>query len=146
MTSLALLIALHKLSPRYRNEKTLDGFSLLASLNPSCPLLPRGVVPCRARIGADRQLSLGKRRQRAAAGVHQHHCTRTFARRDRGVRPHVRIRAIKTNIADSLNVVVQIERRPGRRFISEVLEINNYDPDADLFDFCAIYVAPREPA
>jgi len=55
-------------------------------------------------------------------------------------------RAIKTNIADSLNVVIQIERRPGRRFISEVLEINNYDPDADLFDFCAIYLAPREPA
>jgi pilus assembly protein CpaF len=53
-------------------------------------------------------------------------------------------RAIKTNIGDSLNVVVQIERRPGRRFISEVLEINSYDPDADLFDFCAIYVAPRE--
>ena len=53
-------------------------------------------------------------------------------------------RAIKTNIGDSLNVVIQIERRPGRRFISEVLEINCYDPDADLFDFCAIYVAPRE--
>jgi hypothetical protein len=54
--------------------------------------------------------------------------------------------AIKTNIGDSLNVVIQIERRPGRRFISEVLEINGYDPDADLFDFCAIYVAPREHA
>lgn len=53
-------------------------------------------------------------------------------------------RAIKTNIGDSLNVVIHIERRPGRRFISEVLEINTYDPDADLFDFCAIYVAPRE--
>jgi len=53
-------------------------------------------------------------------------------------------RAIKTNIGDSLNVVIQIERRPGRRFISEVLEINSYDPDADLFDFCATYVAPRE--
>ena len=53
-------------------------------------------------------------------------------------------RSIKTNIADSLNVVIQIERRPGRRFISEVLEINSYDPDADLFDFCAIYVAPSE--
>ena len=53
-------------------------------------------------------------------------------------------RAIKTNIGDSLNVVIQIERRPGRRFISEVLEINSYDPDADLFDFCAIYVAPAE--
>ena len=48
-------------------------------------------------------------------------------------------RAIKTNIADSLNVVVQIERRPGRRYISEVLEINGYDPDADLFDFGAVF-------
>lgn len=53
-------------------------------------------------------------------------------------------RAIKTNIGDSLNVVIQIERRPGRRFISEVLEINSYDPDADLFDFSAIYVAKKE--
>jgi pilus assembly protein CpaF len=53
-------------------------------------------------------------------------------------------RAIKTNIGDSLNVVIHIERRPGRRFISEVLEINSYDPDADLFDFCAIYVAKKE--
>jgi pilus assembly protein CpaF len=48
-------------------------------------------------------------------------------------------RAIKSNIADSLHVVIQIERRPGRRYISEVLEINSYDPDADLFDYCAIY-------
>lgn len=59
-----------------------------------------------------------------------------------GVRlPHA---AIKANIGDSLNVVVQIERRPGRRFISEVLEINSYDPDADLFDLCVVYVAPRK--
>ena len=43
--------------------------------------------------------------------------------------------AIKSNIGDSLNVVIHLERRPGRRFISEVLEINGYDPDADLFDF-----------
>jgi len=55
-------------------------------------------------------------------------------------------RSIKTNIGDSLNVVIQIERRPGRRFISEVLEINSYDPDADLFDFCAMYVAEKGPA
>jgi len=53
-------------------------------------------------------------------------------------------RAIKTNIGDSLNVIIQIERRPGRRFISEVLEINGYDPDADLFDFCAIYITKKE--
>jgi pilus assembly protein CpaF len=55
--------------------------------------------------------------------------------------PHA---AIKANIGDSLNVVIQIERRPGRRFISEVLEINSYDPDADQFDFRSVYVAPRE--
>jgi pilus assembly protein CpaF len=48
-------------------------------------------------------------------------------------------RAVKTNIADSLNVVVHVERRPGRRFISEVVEINSYDPDVDLFDYCAVY-------
>lgn len=48
-------------------------------------------------------------------------------------------RAIKTNVGDSLNVIIQIERRPGRRFISEVLEINGYNPDADLFDYCAIF-------
>lgn len=55
-------------------------------------------------------------------------------------------RSVKTNIADSLNVVVHIERRPGRRFISEVLEINSYDPDSDLFDFCSIYQAAKEHA
>ncbi len=53
-------------------------------------------------------------------------------------------RAIKTNIADSLNVVVQIERRPGRRYISEVLEINAYDPDADLFDYGAVFLAKQD--
>jgi pilus assembly protein CpaF len=53
-------------------------------------------------------------------------------------------RAIKSSIGDSLNVVIQIERRPGRRFISEVLEINSYDPEADLFDFCAVYAATKE--
>jgi pilus assembly protein CpaF len=49
-------------------------------------------------------------------------------------------RAIKTNIGDSLGVVIHLERRPGRRFVSEVLEIHGYDPDADLFDYGAIYL------
>jgi pilus assembly protein CpaF len=52
--------------------------------------------------------------------------------------------AIKANIGDLLNVVIQIERRPGRRFISEVFEINSYDPDADMFDFRTISAAPRK--
>ena len=48
-------------------------------------------------------------------------------------------RAIKTNIADALHVVVHIERRPGSRFISEVIELHSYNPDADLFNYCAIF-------
>jgi pilus assembly protein CpaF len=42
-------------------------------------------------------------------------------------------RAIKSNIADSLNVIVQLERRPGKRFISEVKELTAYDPATDSF-------------
>ncbi len=49
-------------------------------------------------------------------------------------------RAIKTNIADSLNVVVQIERRPGRRYISEVFEIRSYDSENDKYQLHSVYV------
>jgi pilus assembly protein CpaF len=52
-------------------------------------------------------------------------------------------KAIKTNIGDSLNVVIHVERRPGRRFVSEVLEVNSFDPDADLFDYVSIYQRPE---
>jgi pilus assembly protein CpaF len=55
-------------------------------------------------------------------------------------------RAIKTNIADSLNIVVHLDRRPGRRYISEVLLINSYDADADLFDYGAVFQAKQEQA
>src|SRR5579862_2693717 len=54
-------------------------------------------------------------------------------------------RAIKTNIGYSLNVVVQLERRPGRRFVSQVVEIKGYDPDRDEYDFAAIFQSEREP-
>jgi pilus assembly protein CpaF len=53
-------------------------------------------------------------------------------------------RAIKTNIGDSVNVVIHIDRRPGRRFIAEVVEIHHYDPDADLFDIHVVYAAKVE--
>jgi len=55
-------------------------------------------------------------------------------------------RAIKSNIADSLHVVIQIERRPGRRYMSEVVEIRGYDPDADLFDCSPTYRKPETPS
>jgi hypothetical protein len=43
--------------------------------------------------------------------------------------------AIKANIAESLNIIIQIDRRPGKRFVSEVLEIQLYDPTADRYSF-----------
>jgi pilus assembly protein CpaF len=48
-------------------------------------------------------------------------------------------RAVKTNIGDSVNVIIQLERRPGRRFVSEVMEINCYHPDVDEYDFGVVY-------
>jgi pilus assembly protein CpaF len=53
-------------------------------------------------------------------------------------------RAIKSNIADSLNLLVHIERRPGRRFVSEVLEIAGYNPDSDRYDLNAVFVRREE--
>lgn len=49
--------------------------------------------------------------------------------------------AIKSNISESLNVIVQIERCPGRRFVSEVLVIRGYDPPTDQYDFHHLAVA-----
>ncbi len=48
-------------------------------------------------------------------------------------------KAIKTNIADSLHLIVQLERRPGCRFISEILEIQGYDPEGDRYEFSQLY-------
>ncbi len=48
-------------------------------------------------------------------------------------------RAIKTNIAESLNIIVQIERRPGCRFVSEVLEIQSYQPEHDRYELRKLY-------
>jgi pilus assembly protein CpaF len=49
-------------------------------------------------------------------------------------------RAIKTNIADSLNIIVQMQRRPGARFVSEVLDIRGYDAEADQYSLHPIYI------
>jgi pilus assembly protein CpaF len=48
-------------------------------------------------------------------------------------------RAIKNNIADSLNVLIHLERRPGRRFVSEITEISGYDPDLDRYDLRPVF-------
>jgi pilus assembly protein CpaF len=53
--------------------------------------------------------------------------------------------AIKTNIADSLNVIVQIDRRPGRRFVSQVLEILSYDAETDRYEFNLVHQQEQKP-
>lgn len=53
-------------------------------------------------------------------------------------------RAIKTNVGDSVNVVVYLERRPGRRFISEVVEIHGYDPDRDEYNYGFVFDCHKE--
>ncbi len=53
-------------------------------------------------------------------------------------------RAIKTNIADSLNLLVHIERRPGQRYVSEVMRISGYEPEADRYDLTPMFL--REAA
>src|SRR5579859_7230050 len=53
-------------------------------------------------------------------------------------------RAIKSTIADSLNVLIQLERRPGKRFISEVIAIRGYNSEADHYALSPVFTA-RSP-
>jgi pilus assembly protein CpaF len=53
-------------------------------------------------------------------------------------------KSIKANIAESVNVIIQLERRPGRRVVSEVLEIESYSPDKDRFDYIPVYERLQE--
>jgi len=48
-------------------------------------------------------------------------------------------RAIKTNIAESLDVVVHIERRPGQRLVAEVLALRGFDSENDNYNFDFVY-------
>jgi Type II/IV secretion system protein len=55
-------------------------------------------------------------------------------------------RAIKTNIGHSVNAVVQLERRPGRRFVSEAMQISSFDADVDEFDLSTIFAVEKKHA
>src|SRR5579859_936306 len=48
-------------------------------------------------------------------------------------------RAIKSHIADSIQVLVHIERRHGKRLVSQVLAIRGYSVDTDRYDFQVLY-------
>jgi hypothetical protein len=47
--------------------------------------------------------------------------------------------AIRSNIADAVNVLLHIERRQGRRYVADLLEVKSYDPANDKFQFITIY-------
>jgi pilus assembly protein CpaF len=47
--------------------------------------------------------------------------------------------AIRNSIADSVNLLLQIERRDGRRVVSELVEVEGYDQVRDQFQLRSLY-------
>lgn len=47
--------------------------------------------------------------------------------------------SVRRNIADALHLLLHVERRPGTRFVSELVRVNGFRPDEDLFVFDTVY-------
>jgi pilus assembly protein CpaF len=47
--------------------------------------------------------------------------------------------AIKSNFADSINLLLHIERRNGLRYVSQVLKVHGYDAGSDRFQLETVY-------
>src|SRR5215472_1334820 len=50
-------------------------------------------------------------------------------------------RAIKSNIADSIQTLVHIERAHGKRFVAQTLQIHGYAVETDKYEFTTLYQA-----
>ena len=50
--------------------------------------------------------------------------------------PH---KAVRSQIGDALHLLVHIERRQGKRYVTEVLRIKGYDPAEDRYDLETVY-------
>jgi pilus assembly protein CpaF len=50
-------------------------------------------------------------------------------------------RAIQSNIADALDLVLHIERRNRRRYVAELLRLSGYDPSQDRYEYELVYEA-----
>ena len=48
-------------------------------------------------------------------------------------------KAIKSNFADSINLLLHIERRNGLRYVSQLLEVRGYDAEADRYELETLY-------
>ena len=44
-------------------------------------------------------------------------------------------RVIRKNIGESLDLVIQLKREPGKRAVAEVLKIKRYVPAEDYYEF-----------
>jgi pilus assembly protein CpaF len=53
-------------------------------------------------------------------------------------------RAVRSNIAEALNLLVHIDRRSGRRSVTEILRIEHYDATEDRYELKMLY--RREPS
>jgi pilus assembly protein CpaF len=47
--------------------------------------------------------------------------------------------AIRSNIADALQLLLHVERRHGQRLVAELLRINRYEPSQDRYEFTTLY-------
>ena len=48
-------------------------------------------------------------------------------------------KAIKVNFADSINLLLHIERKNGHRYVSQLLEVRGYDVEADKYELVPLY-------
>jgi Flp pilus assembly CpaF family ATPase len=48
-------------------------------------------------------------------------------------------KVIRQKIAESLDMVIQLRREPGRRTVSQVLKIKRYVPAEDYYEFEPLY-------
>jgi pilus assembly protein CpaF len=48
-------------------------------------------------------------------------------------------RAIRSNIAEALQIIVHLDRINGRRIVTNVIEVRHYEPETDRFSFEALF-------
>jgi pilus assembly protein CpaF len=48
-------------------------------------------------------------------------------------------KAVRSNIAECLNLLLHIERRQGKRYVSQLVELERYNPEHDTYDLRTLY-------
>jgi hypothetical protein len=48
-------------------------------------------------------------------------------------------KAVRANIGDALDCLVHIDRRQGKRLVTQVFRIKSYDPALDRYDLECLY-------